>query len=425
VRKDLLIGVIAALWLAGCGGGGGDSTVGSSSGSSGGSSSGGNPTNVVTVTVDGGPAQVQDSLFTTVTVCVPGSTTQCQTIDHIQVDTGSFGLRIIGAVLNNTLNLPQQNAANGNPVAECVIWGDGYSWGPIKMADMTIGGEKASDIPVQVIGDSSYSAVPGDCVSAAPPNMNGEEDSVQTFGANGIIGVGPFVDDCGSYCADTTKQQAANYYNCANNTCTDATEPEADQVSNPVAFFGTDSNGVMIQLPAVANSVATTLTGSMYFGIGTQSNNGLGSARIYTGDPNAGYFITAFPVGGMMYADSFLDTGSNAYYFVDTGMNVCASSGPNKDPVAPGFFCPASPTSLSATIQGQNGIMSPPIDFTIDNAHNDFSASPNAFVFANIGIPNSDPNGFDWGLPFFFGRTVFTAIAGKTAPGGTAPYFAF
>ena len=30
-----------------------------------------------------------------------------------------------------------------------------------------------------------------------------------------------------------------------------------------------------------------------------------------------------------------------------------------------------------------------------------------------------------WGLPFFFGRTVFTAIEGQTTPGGVGPYFAF
>jgi hypothetical protein len=32
---------------------------------------------------------------------------------------------------------------------------------------------------------------------------------------------------------------------------------------------------------------------------------------------------------------------------------------------------------------------------------------------------------FDWGLPFFFGRNVYTSIAGKTAPGGATPYWAY
>ena len=48
--------------------------------------------NVASVVVDAGPAGTSDvnTLFTTVTVCVPGSTTSCQTIDHIQVDTASY-----------------------------------------------------------------------------------------------------------------------------------------------------------------------------------------------------------------------------------------------------------------------------------------------------------------------------------------------
>ena len=67
------------------------------------------PSNVVSVIVDAGPNNRSvNTLFTTVTVCVPGSTTSCQTIDHIQVDTGSYGLRLLAPVL--TLSLPSTSA---------------------------------------------------------------------------------------------------------------------------------------------------------------------------------------------------------------------------------------------------------------------------------------------------------------------------
>ena len=33
--------------------------------------------------------------------------------------------------------------------------------------------------------------------------------------------------------------------------------------------------------------------------------------------------------------------------------------------------------------------------------------------------------GFDWGLPFFYGRSVYTAIAGHTAGSAIGPYFAY
>jgi hypothetical protein len=34
-------------------------------------------------------------------------------------------------------------------------------------------------------------------------------------------------------------------------------------------------------------------------------------------------------------------------------------------------------------------------------------------------------NTFDWGLPFFFGRTVFVAISGSATPQGPGPFWAF
>ena len=39
--------------------------------------------------------------------------------------------------------------------------------------------------------------------------------------------------------------------------------------------------------------------------------------------------------------------------------------------------------------------------------------------------PEPEPDSFDFGLPFFFGVNVFTAIADQSTPGGTGPYVAF
>src|SRR6516162_5708348 len=58
--------------------------------------------NVAPLTVDEGPAQLQtlygaaylNGVFVTVNVCLPGTST-CQTIDHVLVDTGSIGLRLL------------------------------------------------------------------------------------------------------------------------------------------------------------------------------------------------------------------------------------------------------------------------------------------------------------------------------------------
>ena len=50
------------------------------------------------------------------------------------------------------------------------MFASGYTWGPIKRADVTIGSKKASNLPIQVIGDSGYT-VPSDCMSRGGPNL--------------------------------------------------------------------------------------------------------------------------------------------------------------------------------------------------------------------------------------------------------------
>src|SRR6201999_672937 len=104
-----------------------------------------NPTtaavNVQPLIVDAGPEPqafvTANEAFTTVTVCVPG-TTVCQTIDHVLVDTGSSGLRLLSGVL--TISLPPSNDTGGNPLDECLVFVDGFVWGPVASADITIAG---------------------------------------------------------------------------------------------------------------------------------------------------------------------------------------------------------------------------------------------------------------------------------------------
>ena len=61
--------------------------------------------NVTELTVDSGlPNRAYyNGPFATVTVCVP-DTSDCQSVDHVLVDTGSAGLRLLGSAL--TISLP-------------------------------------------------------------------------------------------------------------------------------------------------------------------------------------------------------------------------------------------------------------------------------------------------------------------------------
>lgn len=97
-----------------------------------------------------------NTLFTTVTLCATLDAGNCQTIDHVAVDTSSSGLRIVSSVLSPWLlqNLVKDaRAYDGNPIVECWLVDNSYSWGSIRLADVHISGETAEDLPIQVIGD--------------------------------------------------------------------------------------------------------------------------------------------------------------------------------------------------------------------------------------------------------------------------------
>jgi hypothetical protein len=46
-------------------------------------------------------------------------------------------------------------------------------------------------------------------------------------------------------------------------------------------------------------------------------------------------------------------------------------------------------------------------------------------VLPNLAGSLADPNSFDWGLPFFYGRRVFFGIEGMNPSLATAPFYAF
>jgi hypothetical protein len=408
MRGVLWLGLAGAL-AAGVGCGGGSSSSSTTTGGGGNAGGGGGTTNnVQAIVVNTGPTgNYIDGAFTTVTVCVPGSITNCQTISGVLVDTGSSGLRILSSAL--MLTLPQQMGTGGAPIVECLPFVDGFTWGPVQMADMTIAGEKASSMAIQVIGSASFPTIPASCSS------NGsEEDDLASLGVNGILGVGNFAQDCGEACVVNGGANAGFYYVCPAGGCAITTEALADQVVNPVVLFAKDNNGVILELPAVTGA-ETGITGSLIFGIGTQSNNGLGSATVYGIDPNTGNFTTTYK--GVTYSDqSFLDSGSNAIYFLDTattGFQTCAD--------LTFWYCPAATQNLSAMNQGANGA-SGTVQFVVGNAD---TLTANASDGVANGLAGPNTGMFDWGLPFFFGRNVYTAIEGQNTPGGAGPYWAY
>jgi hypothetical protein len=415
--RALKIGVCAALCLSAVACGGSDGAA---------SNGGGTPPpppqqtgNTASVIIDSGPAAASGSvntMFTTVTVCVPGSTTNCQTIDHIQVDTGSYGLRLLSSVL--TLTLPVETLADGDSLAECTQFVDGFSWGPVVTADLEIAGETAHSLPVQAIGDSRFTNIPTECSGTGGT----EEDTVATFGANGILGIGPFELDCGD--CDTVANNGF-YYDCTT-SCAGTMVPANLQVPNPVTHFAVDNNGAIVVLPSVAAGGASNVMGSLIFGIDTQSDNASGTQTVLTVDDDAELLMT---FNGQTLANSFIDSGSNGIFFADSSIVTCTA--PADDPTSQivNFYCPANTLTLPITIQGMNGTMTNNLTFDVGNAitmlNSSDSSDFDAFPQLAGTLPPGNVGTFDFGLPFFYGRRVAVAVQGATTTVGTGPYIAF
>ncbi|MFM0476162.1 DUF3443 domain-containing protein [Paraburkholderia strydomiana] len=411
--------------LAACGGGG-DSGGGSSSsgGSSGSQISGSLPAsptqqpiaataaNTVPITVAHGATGVINIPTISVTLCAPGTTT-CQTINNIQVDTGSFGLRIVGGALNAAMQaaLPATTTSGGAQLAECATFADGYTWGTVRTAAVTIGGETTtSAVPIQVIGDKDASTVP-----SAGCGSGSAENTASDLGANGIIGIGTALYDCGATCVNaSTAATYSNYFACPNGTsCARTAVALANQVANPVAKFPVDNNGVIVQMPPISNSGAPSATGTLVFGIGTQSNNALGSAQTFTTD-NFGDLTNSVFNGNTVTA--FLDSGSNGYFFSDSSLTLCGSN-------FSGFYCPSTAQTRSITLAGLNNVKAT-ANIGIVSASTLFGNGTN-YAFNDLAGQVGGLAAFDLGLPFFYGRHVYHGFDLRPIGGTQAPFVAY
>lgn len=393
--------------------------------------------NTATVTVGSGPlgqsGGIVNGMFTSITICKSG-TQNCATVDNVLVDTGSLGVRLlssaVGSLALSTIS------SGGNPLEECVQFGDtSYAWGSMVVADVKIAGESAPQIPVQILGGASGNA-PASCLTV-PVNPNlpngGNLDTQQSLGANGILGIGnggaqgPW--DCGSFCA--TNAAGSRYYLCPGGTCQQAAVPTNDQSTNPIAaFISSDTNGLVITLPAVGATGSSTVSGTMSFGVGTQSDNAIASGTtLYAMDQCDDFPTIAF--NSVNYTDTFcntgtgtsfggfLDTGSNGLFISDAttlasfGISDCASNTSGF-----GFYCVSGggTTSLSnIALSGNGGVGSGKVTLNIESATT--LVNTNNAVFNDLGSdsgtgPSSDF--FDFGLPFFLGRTVAIGITGAT-----------
>lgn len=383
--------------------------------------------NTTEIVVDSGPATgfalgAANLPYVTVTVCAPAPSTACVSIDHVFLDTGSIGLRVLRSAVAS-LGLPAIAAEGGGVVSECYPFVVGAVWGPLARADVRIGGEAASNLPVQLIDDGvpALAEPPADCVRAA----NGELlKSVTSLQAKGVLGVGMLSYDCGLVCEAGDYSGYTLYYRCDSGGACTATPVRAEQqVQNPVSHFAQNNNGTVIVLPALSEVGASVARGRLVFGIGTQTNNqplAQGSLlRVETDPASPSYLYISATVGGVNYPYGYIDSGSNGLFFDDATLSTrCAGNG-----AGGAWYCPASAQKRTVVMADTLGGVAQ-VDLSVANADVLFASANTAFANLGGAAGAASPGAFVFGLPFFYGRKVYTSIWGQ-ALASNGPWYGF
>ena len=417
MRSSKLPITLALALLCGCGGGASSgptcpSVNQASTPVNGGSLPGQVGSNVMILTVNGSTCGGDNSYVNkpcvTVTICPPGSSSGCQTINDILLDTGSYGLRVFKTILNAPLAASfTPVTSGGNPVAECVAYADGTAdWGPVQKADVVLGGEPNVTVPIQII-DSTFAGATANCSGTLDTNPS-------EAGFNGILGVGLFAQDCGDGC--TQFSDNGIYFSCSGSSCTGASVSLANQVANPVTSLPSDNNGVILEFPSISLGGVASVNGYLVLGIGTKPNNQPSGVTTFAAN-QSGNFSTCEE--GHTFADSFIDSGSNALYFSAPVTGEFPDCGGGNA----GFYCPVSSKDLTANTLGTSGSPASSVAFTIGNVNAFDNANQ---VFIELAGDMSDGGAsFDWGLPFFLGRNVYVGYDQTTSSLGTGPYWSY
>ncbi|MCX5849532.1 MAG: DUF3443 family protein [Deltaproteobacteria bacterium] len=362
--------------------------------------------NIIPITVNGSLCS-SDSYpnkpCVSVTICSPIDAT-CKTINDILLDTGASGLHIFKSVLTG-ISLPQIASGSGS-LTNCTQFADGSAqWGPVQTADVILGGEPAVRVPLQII-DSSFGTT-----SQQIKSLCGTPDTTpEKTGFNGILGAGILAEDCGSGCINSASN--GRYYSCSDSICTGTKVLLTDQITNPVSLLPVDNNGVLLRLPSIPLGGVVSVNGVLILGIGTQPNNTPSGVTTYHANSDLN-FTTVF--NGVSYSESFIDSGSNGLFFDARRMSTLPKWGD--------WFSPSSTQNLSAITKDYQGSPSSTVPFQIGDAEVLLSSSNPNNVFIELG--GQYDNAFDWGLPFFLGRSVYVGIEGKTSSLGTGPYWAY
>ena len=287
--------------------------------------------------------------------------------------------------------------SNGNSVVECTKFADGFTWGPVKAADVQIAGESANNVPIQVIGDPAYllTSTPSGTTNEIPPRARArgpEEDTVAAFGANAIIGIGRVrrgLRSAIAACPRATPESRlllrvpGEHLVAHRSLHGDRRCPTPAQVTDPVTLLPDGQQRGDHRAARSAEGASYAPPATLIFGIGTESNNSVNATdRAHRGLPRTATSARRYTTRGGQAAVPALLLFRHGIERLLLLRRL--------DPIGPGLqqlsrlqlaaaglvVLPQPPSSAicSATNTGQNGMQST-VTFSIGNAYTLFNAS--------------------------------------------------
>lgn len=350
--------------------------------------------NVLPITVG-----ATNKFLVSLTVCIPGSDV-CQKVDKIMVDTGSVGLRIHTSVLPVLQGqLPAQQQIGGL-IAQCATFGNFYTWGSIRTADVSFGGRKAIAVPFQEYDDPALPIVSATNCGAQIGGLQNADPVVVQF--NGILGIrGMRVDP------------QTSFFVCQNSdiSCQGTVLTNSQKLPNPLLNLSQENNGYQIVMSGIPDGGSAQVTGALILGINTQSNNispqtSGSSPQMLALDDMQRFALYA---AGVSYG-ALMDSGTSVNTLPTTDAQTCGAS-------APQAYCPSS--VVMQTIQLAAASKPDCIFETNLSIGNWLTLLATGFPAIN-NIASRTPSTVKsagvqaiLGAPFFYGRRISFSIDGE------------
>ncbi|MDD3265597.1 MAG: DUF3443 family protein [Burkholderiales bacterium] len=340
-----------------------------------------------------------NTMYVSITLCTNSAGTNCQTIDNIILDTGSFGLKINKSALPESfvLQMPRVTTTDDQMVYACNTFGSGYVFAEEHYGILKLANTMTNNVIVQIIENSPSAEIPDDCIAKGP------FDDFANFGANGIIGVNPAIGLDNSSILLYKKDINGNYV--ALSSGESAIVPMLNK--NPLPNLSSNNNGFVISIPPVTQNTNTNVSGTMILGVNTSSMNQVtnktnlvvASESDLSSVCNSACFYSKINNPESTIPAVF-DSGTNSWVFMNDELQSSACSY---------GYCPESPFTWVSSVYSYDFAANESYVITGVITKDETNPSGDTVSFSVMpgwGYYNYN-NETLYGSPFFFGKNVY------------------